>query len=184
MKRYILDRVSVDEDEMSRILRYFRPMQLGRNRHLLRRGQIASGYVFIEEGCLRIYYHRDEQEITGWATCRNLIFTDLSSLLSRQPSVFNIQALESSRLYLISHQDMQHLYDTIPKWQELGRKLWEEAFVSVLNMIVSYQTETAEERYERLLAEPGLLQKVPLKHLATFLGITPSSLSRLRRNRK
>lgn len=181
--QHISQHIKVNELQLHTILSKFKLRKLPKGRHFLKQGQIAGEYLFLEEGCLRIYYFRDDKEITGWATTHHYLFTDLISLNRQTPSVFNIQAIEKSTLYCISKKNMDELYATIPAWQEFGRKIWEMAFMDVLQMIVSYQIETAEERYERLLEEPELLKKVPLKHLATFIGITPNSLSRIRKEK-
>ena len=79
---------------------------------------------------------------------------------------------------------MELLYKQFPAWQQFGRQIWENAFLKVINGILSYQTMTAEERYLHMMKQSALLQRVPLKQLASYLGITQTSLSRLRKNIK
>ena len=79
---------------------------------------------------------------------------------------------------------MDFLYSHIPAWQEFGRKVWEQMSVRMIHQIVSFQTLSAEERYLQFMNTPELLQKVPVKHLASFLGITPNALSRIRKTIK
>ncbi len=76
---------------------------------------------------------------------------------------------------------MEYLYEKFPQWQRFGRLIWENAFLKVINGIITYQTLTAEERYLAAMQQSNLMQKIPLKQLASFLGMTPTSLSRIRK---
>ncbi len=79
---------------------------------------------------------------------------------------------------------MDFLYSHVAAWQEFGRKIWEKMAVRMVDQIVSFQTLSAEDRYMEFMNTPELLQKVPVKNLASFLGITPNALSRIRKNIK
>jgi hypothetical protein len=79
---------------------------------------------------------------------------------------------------------MEQLYKQFPSWQEFGRKIWENNFLKLVEGVIGFQSFTAEERYLSTMQESEFLQRVPLKHLASFLGVTPSSLSRLRKSIK
>ena len=79
---------------------------------------------------------------------------------------------------------MENLYKQFPLWQEFGRQVWEKTFLKLLEGIISFQTMTAEERYLSAMQESELLKRVPLKYLASYLGMTPTSLSRLRKTIK
>lgn len=111
----------------------------------------------------------------------NEFFTDLSSLKNKNPSKFNFQAIEDTILLTIKADKMEQLYKQFPKWQQFGRQIWETNFMNLVEGIISFQTLTAEERYLALMKDSEFLQRVPLKHLASFLGITQTSLSRLRK---
>jgi len=185
LKRYIQQHIQIDDLQLQTILNEFQLKKLSKGRHILKQGQVAGEYIFLESGCLRIYYFRNDKEVTGWVTTQHYFFTDLASLTRQVPSLFNIQAFEESIVYGITKQNMEALYATIPAWQEFGRKVWEAAFINTLDTLVSHQVESAEERYQRLLdEEPDLLQAIPLKHLATYIGITPNSLSRIRKQNR
>ena len=77
---------------------------------------------------------------------------------------------------------MDSLYKQLPAWQEFGRKTWEQMSVRMINQIISFQTLSAEDRYLEFMKNPDLIQRVPVKHLASWLGITPNALSRIRKN--
>jgi CRP-like cAMP-binding protein len=129
-------------------------------------------------------FEKADRQITGWFAFQNDFFTELNSLKSDKPTQFNIQAIEDSNLLSIDKSKMEKLYKEFPFWRQFARQIWEDAFLKVVNGILSYQTMTAEERYIKLMKQYDLLQRVPLKQLASYLGITQTSLSRLRRNIK
>jgi len=86
-------------------------------------------------------------------------------------------------LAYIDKQEMEKLYKEFPAWQEFGRKIWETMAVRMIDQIISFQTLSAEERYLEFMKTPELIQKVPVKQIASFLGITPNALSRIRKNK-
>lgn len=174
----------MSDEEMAVILSHFRERIISREGYVLRKGHVAREYIFVKEGSLRIYFNQGDQEITGWIALENEFFCELSSLKSQMPTHINIQALEDSVIYTISHTDMELLYTRFPDWQKFGRLMWERAFMRVLEGIIQYQTLSAEERYQNTLLQTEWIQRVPLKHLSSFLGVTPSSLSRLRKKKK
>lgn len=150
----------------------------------LRPGQINSEFIYIVDGTLRVFQTTtDGQEHTAWLAMDGQSFCDLASFRQQQPTRFAVQALTDTTLIGLSYTDMQTLYQTLPAWQEFGRKLWEDVSINLISTIVSFQAESAEQRYQRLSSERTLLQSAPLKYIAEFLGITPHTLSRLRRKR-
>jgi signal-transduction protein with cAMP-binding, CBS, and nucleotidyltransferase domain len=105
-----------------------------------------------------------------------------SSLMPQRPTRFDIQAIEETIVLYLSKAEMELLYRQFTSWQEFGRKTWEEMAVRMIEQIVNFQTLTAEERYLEFMKTSDLVQKVPIKHLASLLGITPNALSRIRKN--
>jgi len=180
----IKSRISISDDDLTTITRQFEQRHLKKNKFLLTKGQIASAYYFIQSGGLRIYLDTGDKQITGWIALENDFFTELSSLKTNSPTRFHIQAIEDTTLYAISKEKMEHLYGQLPAWQQFGRMIWEDAFLKMIDGIMSYQTMTAEERYLNAIKNSELMQRIPLKDLSTYLGITPNSLSRIRKNIK
>jgi CRP-like cAMP-binding protein len=181
---FIKSQINISDNDLQIILSNFQERTIDKDRFLIRKGQIVTSYYFIKSGGLRIYLDKDDRQITGWLAFQNDFFTELNSLKSGKPSLFDIQAIESSNLLIIDKFQMEELYRQFPLWQQFGRQIWEDAFLKVINGILSYQTMTAEERYLNMMKQSDLLQKVPLKQLASYLGITQTSLSRLRKNIK
>jgi CRP-like cAMP-binding protein len=181
LKKFINSQVSMDETDLEIIVSNFKEFKIGKERFALKQGQIATNYFFVKSGALRIYLDHNDQQITSWIALENEFFTDLSSQKNQLPSKFNIQAIEDTVLLIIQSDQMEQLYKQFPLWQQFVRRIWEANFRNLVEGVIGFQTLTAEERYRSILTESELLQRVPLKYLASFLGITQTSLSRLRK---
>ena len=181
---FIKSQIDISDKDLQNILSHFQEHTIKKDKFLIIKGQIVTCYYFIQSGGLRIYFNKDDRQITGWLAFQNNFFTELNSLKSGQPTQFNIQAIEDTVLLSIDKIKMEKLYQDFSVWQQFGRQIWEDAFLKVINGILSYQTMTAEERYLNMMKQSDLLQRVPLKQLASYLGITQTSLSRLRKNIK
>ncbi|TDB62694.1 Crp/Fnr family transcriptional regulator [Arundinibacter roseus] len=179
---FIKSKINISDNDLQAIVSSFQVRTVQKGNFLIKKGQFVTSFYFIKSGGLRIYFDRDEKQITGWLAFKSDFFTELNSLKSGQPTLFNIQAIEDTTLLSIDKIQMENLYTKFPAWQQFGREIWEDAFLKVINGILSYQTMTAEERYLNMLKHSDLLQRVPLKQLASYLGITQTSLSRLRKS--
>ena len=112
-----------------------------------------------------------------------IFFCHLSSFISKEPSLFEVQSIENVELYYITRKDIETLYIELPKFETFVRKFWEIIIKNLIKNIVSFQTETAKQRYDKAIKNSVLIERVPLKYLSSFLGVTPSSLSRLRKQK-
>ncbi len=173
--------VSLSEQDADIVISHFYERRLTRGQLLLKKGQVASHYYFLRSGGLRFSY-RGEVELTAWIVQPGEFFTEISSLSPEIPTRFDIEAIENSEIYCISKLHMEALYKEIPAWQEFGRKTWERMAIRMINEIIRFQTMTVEERYLEFLKIPGFMQLVSVKQLASYLGITPNALSRIRKN--
>lgn len=183
-REFIEQYVPLTDAEWAEVRSHSQRRSIARNHVYLRPGQVHGEFAFIERGTLRVYQTTlDEQEYTAWIAVGGQSFCELSSFRDQRPTRFSAHALTDTQLITLSYADMQHLYQALPVWQAFGRRLWEDVSVQLINTILSFQSEPAEVRYERLSQQRGLLQSAPLKYIAEFLGITPHTLSRLRRKR-
>lgn len=183
IKDHIKKYINPSEQDLESIANEFKIREIKKGRFLLKTGQITDDFIFIENGCLRVFWEREYDEITGWFAFEDEFFCELSSYLPNQPSKFGVQALENTTIYYLEKSQMEKMYKEYPIWQELVRKFWEQVILHLVHNILSFQAETAEKRYERALQHPKLMQRVPLKYLSSYLGITPTSLSRLRKRK-
>lgn len=150
---------------------------------MVRSGQSSNEFMFIDKGCLRVYWERDYNEVTGWFAFEDDFFCELSSFIPQKASKFGVQAIEDTVLRYITRAEMDKLFLEVPIFETFIRKFWEQIISHLVDNVVSFQTETAEKRYEKAMKHPKLLQRVPLKYLSSYLGITPTSLSRLRKTK-
>ncbi|TDO82808.1 CRP-like cAMP-binding protein [Flavobacterium chryseum] len=181
---FIRSKVIIKADELEIILSNFQEMTLERRQFILKTGQIANHYYFIKSGALRFYYGDFEEQLTAWVIVKDEFFTEISSLNPQLPTRFNIEAIEKTELLYIHKNDMEILYKQIPAWQEFGRITWENMAIRMINQIISFQTLSAEQRYLEFMQDAELMKRVPVKQIASYLGITPNALSRIRKNIK
>lgn len=150
---------------------------------LIQEGKICSEIVFIESGILRSFYINNEgDEVTNCITFENELMSAFSSFITQQPTSENIQALCDTKLFVISRNDLDLLYASSVNWQKVGRILTELQYVELEKRIVSFQKQTAKQRYEALVNNhPNYIKLIPVQYLASFLGISSRHLSRLRK---
>lgn len=150
---------------------------------LVRAGTIANMIYFVEKGASRSYYLKEGNEITTWFSFENEFTTSLYSFITRQPSPETIELLENSILCALRFNDLNELTDTYPAINHLYRKVLELNFIRQENLLAE-RFVSAKEKYKNLIsAYPEILQRVSLGHIASYLGITQSTLSRIRRKR-
>ncbi|MEK7225895.1 MAG: Crp/Fnr family transcriptional regulator, partial [Bacteroidota bacterium] len=147
-------------------------------------GHTCKTIYFIKQGVARIYYFKDGIDITESFFFENSIIARVESLFTGKPSRKAIQILEDAEIVAINASQLFKLYDSFPEIERLFRKIFEAAYVDTVNRIEGIQFHSAEERYNALLSEaPNVLMRVPLKYVASYLGITQVSLSRIRGHR-
>ncbi len=179
--KYINNYVSMEKEELEIVLSFFKEKKVSKDKFVIKKEQVVTDYYFVASGGLIIYDIIEEIQYTRYFAFENEFIADVAKIKKRERSGSYIRAIEDTKLFSISFQDMEALYDKFPLWQKFGRLLWEDAFASVLYGIHNFQTLTAKERYLDLLKRSDLIFRVPLKDLSLFLGITPQSLSRIRK---
>jgi len=162
----------------------FRPGKIARNAYLLKAGAVCSESHFVEEGMLRAYtYDVEGNDVTTAFYSKKMYAADLLSFFKREPSKEYIQALTDCQTWYITYDDMQENFHTMPGFREYGRLNIIAQYGILKQRMLSMLQETAEQRYAALLnTDPGIIQNVPLKHIASYLGITDTSLSRIRKD--
>lgn len=144
-------------------------------------GHTCRVIYFVKKGALRIFYEKDGKDITESLEFENAFVARAESLLSGEPSHKGIEAMEDSTLYAINAAKLVELYDQYLEIERLFKKIFLNAFVTMLKRIESIQFYPAETRYANFVKEnPNVLKRVPLKYIASYLGITQVSLSRIR----
>ncbi len=177
--------VTFTEAEWEIFASYIKFVTLKKRAHFAREGKVCDQIAFILDGSVRYYYIKDGEEITSYFSFEHEFTSSYNSFLTRQPANNYIQALEDTQLLTLDYEDVQKMYaDPILayKMERFGRLIAEFYLICYDERVTSFVTQSPEERYLKLL-ENGreILQRIPQHYIATFLGITPVSLSRIRR---
>lgn len=168
--------------DLTLFLGKFQELRIAKGKHLLRPGQDCNYIAFIQKGCFRVYYYDlNDREIITRFSFSEMVITDLLGFYTTGKAQFYVEALEDSLLYKITRQDLENLYAGFPIFRDFGRRFAEEALTILMQRTHSLHTKSAEERYKELMRIPDLMQKVPLKYPASYLGVTDTSLSRIRK---
>ncbi|MBD1392944.1 Crp/Fnr family transcriptional regulator [Mucilaginibacter glaciei] len=184
LSNFIRSKIAIRDSDLETILASFKTKQVKKNQLILKRGQIAYQYFYINSGALRFFFGEFDEQLTAWVVFHDEFFTEISSLNPQKPTRFNIEAIEDTELIYIDMPEMEKLYKQFPAWQEFGRITWEAMAVRMIDQIISFQTLSAEERYLEFMKKSELIKRVPVKQIASYLGITPNALSRIRKNIK
>jgi CRP-like cAMP-binding protein len=160
---------------------HFKKISCAKNEYLLKEGQVCRHLYFLEKGALRGFYNLDGKEITHWFGFEKDFVTSFHSFITQQPSIENIQLLEGSVLWSISKEALTALFNDFHEIERLMRIAYEKYYIRLEERFVNGQFKTAAERYENLLEQsPHILERVSLGYIASYLGISQETLSRVR----
>ena len=148
----------------------------------LKEGQICKQVGFVAKGLMRYYINQDGEEKTYAFSQENNYVCNYESFLPQSPSSKNIQALEDSHVLVISHNDLQMFYTTVREGERFGRMVIGAVLIQLLEDLSSFYTDTPEHRYEKFIKDhPDLQQRISQYHIASYVGVKPQSLSRIRK---
>jgi CRP-like cAMP-binding protein len=180
-KQYIETYVSIPDEDWKIILPAFKRKEIQKNELILEEGNVCKHLYFLETGLLHFFINKDGDEVTKFFTIAPYFFTSQASLYAQKPAKESIQAIEKSVVWEITYEEVQKLLK-LNSWSNFARKITQEVQYFTEEILEALQTETAENRYLKILeTQPELLQRIPLKYLASYLGIAPQSLSRIRK---
>lgn len=156
--------------------------KLKKGETFIKSGQVSEELAFIINGSFRFFYEKDDVEKTAYFVFGNEIMASFECILEKKPSKTTIQALEDSEIFVLDYSKMRKLYSTYPKFEQIQRIIGEYYILMLHNQLSSFLLDTPEERYVKLVENsPDLLNKVPLQYIASYIGVTPVSLSRIRK---
>lgn len=173
----------VSDVKAAEIASHFVKKAISKNELQLREGQICNQYLFLETGCMRAYAFDTEGNdvTTNFYSDNNVVF-EVSSFFNRSISKENIQALTDCIGWSITYEQLNMLFHSIYEFREFGRSILVKGYASLKTRMLSMITETAEVRYAALIKNnPEIFHYAPLKHIASYLGITDTSLSRIKK---
>jgi len=177
------EKIKLTEEEKELCKTFFTPKKFRKRQYILQEGDVCRYTAFVEKGMLRSYTIDDKGNehimqfaFEGWW------ISDQFSFLTGEPAIYNIDALEDSELLLLSKQAEEQLLQKIPKFERYFRILLQNSLIATQRRLIGSLSQSAEERYTDLINGcPTIPQRVPQHMMASFLGITPETLSRIRR---
>ena len=182
LEKYIQTYFHVNMEDLNKISSFFKPARLNKGDYFLKIGKNSDRLGFVQSGIIREFVHLEDKEVTKWISTTGYFVVDLSSFIFHQPARWNIQALTECELHIIDKNDYQKIGEVIPQWAELEKLFIAKCFTVLEDRILTHISMTAEERYKHLFNfNKELFNQVPLQYLASMLGITPETLSRLRK---
>jgi CRP-like cAMP-binding protein len=183
VSEHISEVVFLTAEEKQRIDHVFKSQTYAKGELWIKEGAVCSQVAFVQSGKLRVFYCDDAgNEVTCYFITPGNVFTSFTSFLTNTPTVENISAIEDSHLMIASKRDMESLSNEIPNIHVWRRINAENLFITMERRIQMLQSQSAHQRYEQMLEEnPDIVLSVPLQYTASFLGITPQHLSRLRK---
>ncbi|WP_375561548.1 Crp/Fnr family transcriptional regulator [Bernardetia sp. OM2101] len=170
------------EKECSMFAPHLKHKTVQKGEFLLKEGQKVNEIAFVEKGVLRLFYSSDEKEINSHFFLKNDYAVSYLDFLKGTSSRYYIQALEDCELITFNSQSLQIAYQESKNWERFGRIIAESVYATATNRFESFLFLSAKERYLQMLKDyPLFIQKIPLYHLASYLGIERESLSRIRK---
>jgi len=182
LKQILTRLVDIPEKEISDALNYFKPVSFQKGENLLSEGQVCKNLYFINSGLTKSYLLNEGKEHIRQFAAENDFIVDLGSFLSQTKSAFFIQTLESTEVLKITFEDLDRLFNSSFSFMKLGKVIADRSTINLVKRSVSLIKDDAKQRYLDFTKErPTLIQRVPQFMIASYLGITPESLSRIRK---
>lgn len=173
--------IRLSEEEEAHLPGLFKRTTLKKNEYFLQEGKISTEVAFIEKGLMRYTMNHNGEDINYYFSSENEWLGNYESFLSRQPSTKSIIALEPCVLWTISKDNLQKIFDTVKEGDRMGRLIIEDVFVKSSKQLTSLYTGTPEERYyEFFKLFENIQHRIPQYMIASFIGVKPQSLSRIR----
>ncbi|QSB25540.1 Crp/Fnr family transcriptional regulator [Flavobacterium sp. CLA17] len=182
--RHIEEKVRLTQAEKELIKTFFTPRKLKKKQFLVVEGHVCSCLTFVSKGLLKAYHaddkgneHINQFSPEGWWT------SDMSSFFSGGISFYSIDAMEDSEVLLITSENFENLTVQVPVMDRYFRLLFQNSLITKERRLISSHTHTAEEKYRHILENnPDLIKRIPQNLLASYLGLSPETLSRLKKN--
>jgi CRP-like cAMP-binding protein len=183
--KWSIEKYNFTEEEIKLTLSRFVPKMVRQNEYFLKEGEVSDHIAYVTKGLLRSYFFDDHaNEITTNFFCEGSLIIVAESFNNRTPSREYIKAIEDSDLSVIDYNRQMELYRLLPAWHQICKDLGDIKISEMLSRAESFQTLSASERYQEFCKEyPGLLQRVNLGYIASYIGVDNATLSRIRKKK-
>jgi CRP-like cAMP-binding protein len=180
-KKYLMQMTPMDNESFDIAIKYLQIERIKKGEHLVREGQICNKIAFIYNGLFRIYYLKEGIEINTCFCKENSITSSFNSFINQIPSKESIQTIEDSVIVTLSSANLTDLYKESTIWQNIRLLLTEKECLRLSERATSLSFESALDKYKNLLKyQPEIIQRVPIQYIASYLGISRETLSRIR----
>ena len=185
IKKILSNYIDMSDDEWAQYSLDFRIKQFKKKAFLLKPGEISRDIFFVNEGLLRLFFiNNDGEEKTFHFSLEHTFAAEYKSFLKKTPSIYGIQALEDTKVVLMSYDMLHNGYKILKNGEKLGRLIAEDYFFLFNDKIQSMYTKSLVKQYEEMnLRFPGILTRIPQHYLASYLNISPVHLSRLKNSK-
>ncbi|MCF0069984.1 Crp/Fnr family transcriptional regulator [Dyadobacter sp. CY261] len=182
LEQYLQTYFDFDQGDLVKVASFFKPEIVKKGEYYLKTGKLCQKLSFIQSGMLRIYVDLEDREVTQWICTQGYFVADLASLVFEKPARWNIQALADTTVYTIDKRDYDRLGEYIPRWPVTEKLFIAHCFTTLEDRVFSFLSMTAEQRYNLLFeSHRDIFTQVPLQYIASMLGMTPETISRIRR---
>jgi CRP-like cAMP-binding protein len=172
----------VNDEDLQLISSLFKLTTIKKGDYLVKSERRCDKMCFVESGLLRVFVTTEEKEVTQWISTKGYFATDLSSFVFEVPSRWNIQALVDTQVHMITVEDYKKIGKLVPTWNVLEKLFIVRCFSMLEDRIFSHLSMSAEERYSFFFENnKELFNQVPLQYIASMLGMTPETFSRIRK---
>jgi CRP-like cAMP-binding protein len=182
LREALMLRANMTDEDMMQVFEKATFKEYNKGDLIISEGKVENYLYFVVEGMARTFFYKEEKETSLDFFFAGGFFSSYESFLERKPSRLNIEALTPLITMRMNYNALQELYVKNPKLQQIGRIITEELFRRLSERVQDLLSLSASERYQKLLeAQPEYVQHIPLKYLASYLNVTPESLSRIRK---
>ena len=170
------------DDEFSKMISYFQLEKIAKNEFFTEEGKYCNRFSFQKTGIFRVFKLDDGKEVTQWISTPDYFITEISSFFFGEPNRWSIQALSDSEILTISKENYNQLCKEFPKWNQIEKRFIAKCFAMLEDRVYSHLTMSAEERYTMYFEKnKSLFNQVPLQYLASVLGMSAETFSRIRK---
>lgn len=181
LQQYISSYFGVTKRNVTKVASFFTTTELKKGEYFVKPDQYCEKLSFIKSGFIRVFSDYNDKEITQWIGNKGQFITDLSSLIFKQRARWNIQAITDCQLYTIEKENYNRLNSVVPNWETMEKQFIASCFIALENRVFSHLSLSAEERYDQLFEHnAALFNQVPLNYLASMLGMSAETFSRIR----
>lgn len=181
LQKYITSYFGITNQNIDKITSLFTESELKKGEYFIKPGQYCEKLSFVQSGFIRVFANANNKEITQWISTKGNFITDVYSFSFKQRARWNIQALTDCELYTIDKENYALLNSIVPNWVEMEKQFISGCFIQLEDRVFSHLSLSAEERYDEFFENnKELFNQVPLQYLASMLGMSPETFSRIR----